>query len=162
MNEWITLFHSFFARWKNFYDYEPYLREHLIKYKPKNILEFGTGKSTKIMKECCPDAEIISFENSRKWYWRWKFSLWGVNTRLAKGEEYTNPILMDGSFDFIFVDGIERTKCMKSSLRLLKDDEFLMLHDCNDYDIPKGYRIIYKKENTALMQKAIRRGEFKF
>lgn len=146
---------------ENGHSYKDFLIEFLTDNKPKRMLEWGTGRSTIIMKELCPDAEIHSIENSLIWFIRWKLGISRVNLyHISLNDGYTTPDFPDKYFDFIFIDSEKnsRNECMKSALRLLKDDGALMLHDSTWIEFQEGkrlFRVVEEREQdkTALLRK---------
>jgi len=134
------------------YSYKDLLTFFLLKFKPKKIIEFGTGKSTNIMADLLKDSEIVTIEHQRKWYYRWK---WGLSKRvkiLLLDDNYSNPDYPDKYFDFAFIDGKDRENCMKSCFRLLKEGGYVMLHDYKDYRIPEGLIPVLKDDMTILLK----------
>lgn len=111
------------------------LKRFVKEYKPEKIIEWGPGISTKIMVKSLDNPEIHSFEHNKEWYNRWKKdkdfeSVHVYYTPL--GESYiSEPLKMfsSGYFDFAFIDGRERVRCMEVAKILLKDGGFVMLHD---------------------------------
>lgn len=138
------------------YSYKSLLEKTLKEFKPKIILEWGSGKSTKLMRKLLPDSEIHSIEHQLKWYLLWKLTIHKVNLHRIPLNNYPSPNFPDKYFDFIFVDGRNRVECMKSSLELLKDNGLLMLHDSNREKYREGiklFKIITEENNTMLMRK---------
>ncbi len=138
------------------------MRDTFRRFKPKHILEWGTGDSTKLMHKLCPDAQIVSIEHQTKYYIKWKLLLYGYRDKviLVKRDlkHYANPHLPERYFDFIFVDGFKplRVKCMRTSLKLLKDKGLLMLHDSDDDRFKKGIKLFKKikeLDRTILLSK---------
>lgn len=142
---------------KETYSYKKLLEKTLLVHKPKKILEWGTGRSTILMHKLLPRTEIHSIEHNWKWCMRWRLGIFGVNLHCVPSlEKYISPNFPEKYFDFIFIDGTKRVECMKTSLRLLKDDGLLMLHDSNREEYKKCIKLYEKVEesnNTILMRK---------
>jgi len=139
------------------YSYTDILMGVLTKKRPKRILEWGPGRSTMLMHDLLPDSQINSVEHDWKWYLRWLLGIRGVNLHYIKLDGgYASPDFPEKYFDFIFIDGKQRVKCMKTALRLLKDNGLLMLHDSNREKYREGiklFKIVEKKGNTILLKK---------
>jgi predicted O-methyltransferase YrrM len=50
--------------------YMPVMRHFMEKLKPLNVLEWGPGRSTLMLAESLPDAQIVSIEHNPKWHER--------------------------------------------------------------------------------------------
>jgi hypothetical protein len=139
------------------YSYKSLLTETLKKKKPKKIIEWGSGRSTMLMKKICPDAEIHSIESDFKWHLRWRLSIFGVHLYyIPVNKGFIFPDCPEKYFDFAFVDGKSRVQCMKTALKLLKDDGLLILHDSNSKKLKPGiklFKLIKEKNNTMLLKK---------
>jgi len=107
--------------------------EIIEKLKPKNCLEWGSGKSTLYFPETHKDIiqRWDSIEHDEKWFKELMKNKLPTNVYLfyVKLPNYiTFPI---HKYDFIFVDGIERIKCIQyvSINKLLNKKGVLILHD---------------------------------
>lgn len=108
--------------------FETLLKAIISRRSPRRILEWGAGRSTWLMRELLPEAEIISIEHDRRWYKHWQMRL-DVDLRLVPlGDRYSNPEVA-GLFDLIFVDGRWRRRCLEAAARLVKTDRVVLLHD---------------------------------
>ena len=131
--------------------YYPLMVKWLDIIKPKRILEWGPGLSTQVMRERCPKANIISIEHQKKYYDIAMDQLRGLNIQLFLIEEnenssmpnYTNPPVF-GFFDFIFVDGRHRVDCLKTSMKLIKKNGIIMLHDAERLEYQRGINLFKK------------------
>ena len=116
-----------------------------------NILEWGPGYSTKYYADMLDENDIDYFwetiEADKTWYDEFlKFNLKKVRFHLFDEElfrytdrrdlkkvpmtEYINlPIELGKKYDFIFIDGAKRNKCMKIANEVLEDDGIVMIHD---------------------------------
>jgi predicted O-methyltransferase YrrM len=134
------------CRWRSF--------ENLLAYvcqtkKPKRILEWGPGRSTKCILANAPDCQILTIEHDQKWFNKAK-AQFGTHPQVdlqhrvisMKGGQSTGYInypiwraIQDGhglnSYDLIFVDGRSRFDCLVAAKLLLKDDGVVILHDAH-------------------------------
>lgn len=136
--------------------YSELLKKWCITIKPKRILEWGTGQSTFLMREMCPDAEIITIEHKKKYF--------DISYEYLKNKdiimmlideiEYVTPMSkyshppVKGKFDLIFVDGRQRVKCMENSVNLLKKNGVLILHDSERAYYKRGINLFQKIEES--------------
>ena len=162
----LPIFIKYFHTWifvkspnpkERWYSYKNLLIKTLKEKKPKTIIEWGTGRSTMLMRKICPNAEIHSIDNDLKWYLRWRLGIFGAHLYyMPINRGYTSPNFIEKYFDFAFVDGVLRVDCMKTALKLLKDDGLLMLHDSSSKEFQPGikmFKIVKKKDNTILLKK---------
>ena len=137
----------------------PLLAKWMFIVYPHRILEWGPGKSTRLMARLRPDAEIITYEHDYNWFKVAKQTLApfkNVDLRLReKDKDYSHPDVK-GKFDLIFVDGRERVECMKFAKDHLAKYGALLLHDCERPRYEEGvklFRICEELEGTlCLMQ----------
>lgn len=135
---------------KRIYDFKDVLAKMCLGIKPKRILEWGPGYSTKLMNECCPKAEIISIESNEKWYKVAKENFPFADIRLVPSakdhEEYaTYPWKQNlGKFDLIFVDGFSRTACLVVSSLILNKKGAIVMHNAKS----AKYQPIHKVMST--------------
>lgn len=110
-------------------------------------LEFGSGRSTVWFAK--RSAALVSIEHNPEWFASVKNDL--VNQRISNVTQYLfnedeNIIpsgssryvhILDGfepaTFDFVLVDGIFRSSCAISSIRVLRPGGLLILDNCNWY-----------------------------
>lgn len=142
--------------------FEGPMREFLRKVKPKRILEWGPGPSTVILAQECPDAEIITIEHQRIYYniWSERLKIFSnVRVVLVESSEdtpmddYVNYPL-EGKFDFVFVDGRRRVRCLKRAKTLLNPGGAVLLHDAHREEYKEGtdiFNLIKVQEDTACM-----------
>lgn len=150
---------------QKFTSYTDLLEKYLKIVKPKRILEWGPGYSTRIMMRKCPKAEIISYENERRWFQKYRneFSNKIKHILIEAPEDdrqhttwkqYTNPSVKE-KFDLIFVDGRERVRCMKTANKLLNENGVLILHDSDREYYKEGielFDIVEKGSNTLCLK----------
>ena len=137
--------------------YRPMLSKWCNTVKPKRILEWGPGESTKLMRMMCPDAEIISVEHNEHWYNVAKKNLKGMDIKLLLHEApvddrkdiawdgYTEPFVQ-GKFDLIFVDGRERVRCLQFAKKVVTQNGIVLLHDSEREYYKKGIELFEKLE----------------
>lgn len=143
----------------NFLSFTPLLVKYLGLKKPKTILEWGPGHSTRIMASECPDAEIDSYETDERYYQVARFDF--VNNSHVRIHYVPDqlecakaPILLDKWFDLIFVDGRKRVTCMKTAKDILASDGVVLLHDCEREEYAEGiklYRVLESLEGTIAL-----------
>ena len=151
---------------EKYFTYIPLLEKYLARLKPKRILEWGPGHSTRIMITKAPKAEIISYENEAKWFHK-RNREFGNKAKIVLAEaptedrkqfawkKYTDP-LVEGKFDLIFVDGRERVRCMKTATKLLSKNGVLILHDANRGAYREGialFDIVERDRNTLCLKR---------
>ena len=152
--------------WKDpFFTYIEFLIKYLRLIKPKKILEWGPGQSTKVMLQECPDAQIICCENEKGWFEKYQTEV-GDKVRLIyidapnknrkdiRWNAYTNPAVR-GKFDLIFVDGRERVRCLHTAFKRLKPNGVVLLHDANRKRYEEGiclFNQIEKANDTIYLE----------
>lgn len=113
---------------------EPWLskefQEWLIDFlkESKDIFEFGSGYST-IKLDKLP-GNLISVEHDERWYNKISPKIKNSDYKLLHPEEYHESILKyNKEFDLIIIDGIYRMRCLKASLKQIKNNGFIVLDD---------------------------------
>ena len=163
-----------------YYTYEIYLRKLCNILHPRNILEWGPGRSTCIMHEECPDANILSIEHDKLFYNKAqiqhkdnkKINIIYVNHTITPAEDkgYTTypvrkllPERLD-FYDLIFIDGRSRCDCLCISFLLLSSAGVVVLHDSNRVNYHPGLEIFpffynntHKDVSTAVATKSPQR-----
>ncbi len=144
------------------YSYIPILMEAL-KDNPKNILEWGTGLSTSLMSLMCPNASIVAIEHNYKWflYYNYKFRN-NANVSVVyvpNIKNYSNyPLGLRGCFDLVFVDGMDRNKCLVVANAKLVVGGRIILHDVDRKEYLKGvglFTVVRKCFNTVLLKSLV-------
>lgn len=145
----------------------PMIEKWCEKIKPKNILEWGPGYSTKMFLDLCPEARIASVEHSEEWANKWKKEIQHKNLSIIlieapeddrtdeRWNNYTNP-LKTSKFDLIFVDGRERVRCLKSALNMVKPNGVVILHDGEREEYREGtrlYDVVEVEHDTICLKK---------
>lgn len=145
-----------------FNSFEPLLRKWLKETQPKQILEFGPGRSTEIMVEECPTAKIYSLETDEKWYHRYfkKYeSNPNVNVILVPPTLLADlPRNWKKMFDFVFVDGLcdMRVACLRTASSLLLSEGVVLLHDSERAKYREGVALFAKveeRDGTLVMRR---------
>lgn len=109
------------------------ISEIIKKLKPNKCLEWGSGKSTLFFPE--EHKDIIkrwdSMEHDKDWYDELLKNKLPDNVNLFLSKLPSYITFISGKYDFIFVDGIERIKCIKhvQENKLLNKNGVLILHD---------------------------------
>lgn len=122
--------------------YMPVMRHFLEKLKPRNVLEWGPGRSTLMLAESLPDAEIFSVEHNPHWHERIEklANIYQSITTIYEsitlepgkaGKYVTAPLYLDRKFDLIFIDGRMRTDCIAIARQMLNEHGVVLVHDAN-------------------------------
>lgn len=142
-----------------FFSFIELLKKYLSLIKPKRILEWGPGQSTKIMLYDCPGVEITCCEDKKKWFEKYypefgnKVDFIYVDAperdrKDSSWDAYTNPAVK-GKFDLIFVDGRERVKCLKTAFKRVNFDGVVLVHDSNRARYQPGIRLFNLIEESG-------------
>ena len=145
-----------------FNSFEPTLRKWLREINPKQILEWGTGRSTEIMTEECPTAKISSLESSQRWYkhyfTKYRYSKY-VNVIFVPPKLLADlPRSWNKMFDLVFVDGLcdMRVACLRTASVLVYRDGVVILHDSERPKYAEGVALfdkIEEKDGTLVMKR---------
>lgn len=110
--------------------YEPTLLILLDNLTIKKVLEFGSGKSTKTISSH-PKVEFMdSVEHDPVWADKTRGVSEKVNL-IYEPDKMVYPLVQGrfGKYDLIFVDGIERPRCLQTAQDLLNKEGVVLLHD---------------------------------
>ncbi len=126
--------------------------------RPKRILEIGTavGLSSVAMLQACPKARLTTIELEEERYLEAKenFAYFGVADRVTAHLGDAGEILsmMDGEFDFIFLDGpkAQYEKYLFDIKRLLKKDGVLYADDVLLYGWVSGEEPTPQKRHSIV------------
>jgi predicted O-methyltransferase YrrM len=122
----------------------PILAKWLYVIYPSRVLEWGPGKSTKMIAQLRPNAEITTIEHNPMWYAIAKQTLSdckNVDVRLIESRrKYTKPPV-EGKFDLIFIDGHSRVACMKFAEKHLSPYGIVILHDSERERYEEGIKL---------------------
>ena len=109
--------------------YKEALMELLDKVKPKKVLEFGSGGSTKIFSDYESVETVDSVENCPIWADKVR-GLPKVQVILQESDHlYPFAIGRFDKYDLIMVDGLQRPRCLEQSKDMLTDIGYIILHD---------------------------------
>ena len=115
--------------------------ENLIQ-KDWKILEFGSGMSTVWLAQQCDHVHII--EHNRAWYDKVceiikQKNVTNITYEYRERTNYTDlSALEDNYFDFVLIDGLQRSDCVKSSLSKLKRPGYVYLDNCDKHFVEDG------------------------
>jgi hypothetical protein len=119
-----------YTRW---YSFTPLLLEALAVYKPEKVIEWGMGLSTAIVAWCPEVKEMHSFEHDRDWFKRFSNKyprhIHCHYIPLGKGYSVAGNKFTPQTFDFAIIDGVVRTRCIRTAKSLVKVGGIIMLHD---------------------------------
>lgn len=136
-----------------YYTYIDLLIEALNTYKPKTIIEWGTGVSTKIMDREGVD-EICTFEHDLDWYNKFK-DRYSARVKcyhmLPPDYLVAGNLFQENHFDMAFVDGTEpRVECMRTAKRLVRNGGVVLLHDSELAWYADGIKLFVLIKETSL------------
>ena len=116
------------------------LIEILTKLKPLKCLEYGSGYSTLFFPQFIhSQGKWFSVEHHKIWHQRVQdmntnpnVNITYVNTKDDSNlNDYVRTMKNMGPFDFILVDGIIRSDCIRMAINQLTPDGILVVHDAN-------------------------------
>jgi SAM-dependent methyltransferase len=95
------------------------------------ILEWGIGNSSLFFASRC--KEIFSVEHNKDWFDAITKNLPGnAHAILATSENYESiPLKQNKKFDVIIIDGIKRDDCVKTAVRLLKENGMIIFDNAD-------------------------------
>lgn len=133
--------------------YEPTLLKVLKEFKPKRVLEWGSGKSTYTLAKACDTVDSVEHNPS------WVKSDFPSNVNQMFEPDLQLYFLTTGrydDYDLIFIDGRKRNECLKHAHSVLKDGGIVMLHDAERERYQEGvksyvYNIFTDKGHTVTM-----------
>ncbi|MFZ2639490.1 MAG: glycosyltransferase [Verrucomicrobiia bacterium] len=152
------------ARLHGEHSFVPLLDKWLKNLKPRNVVEWGPGLSTALIKAVCPDAKIVTIESQGRFYER-AMKEHGSYARvvLANIRQYGPsdyscwPIIhMPGvKFDLVFVDGRQRVSCLITAMKVLSREGVVMLHDATRREYQHGlalFDMLESVESTVVLR----------
>lgn len=99
---------------------------------PKLILEFGSGKSTKVLSMYPSTVMVVSMEHDKVWYDKLKGELQeNVILKLEPDLDTYATGFIRMPYDLSFIDGRNRMRCLKESLKVVKDSGVILIHDAD-------------------------------
>lgn len=121
------------------HSFEETLRAVCRDIKPKRILEWGPGKSTAVMRQECPEAQIISTEHNpsyaqiaRESFNADQVFLYDAFCPKSRYAAWTVRCLEDGWLaDLAFIDGRRRVECALTARMFLRPGGAIVVHDCH-------------------------------
>lgn len=112
-----------------------HIKNILSQYKELDVLEWGSGNSTKYFTDFLTKNSInykwTVVEHNKEWYNKvsdWKIPNVEVIYAEQSKEEYFD---IKGKFDVIIIDGRNRRKCLIKAKELLKPEGTVILHDAD-------------------------------
>ncbi|MCK4329028.1 class I SAM-dependent methyltransferase [candidate division WOR-3 bacterium] len=137
-----------------YYTYIDLLVEALNTYKPKRIIEWGTGVSTKIMDREGVD-EVHTIEHDLEWYNKFKD---GYSNRVKCYHMISPDYIVAGNlfqenyFDMAFIDGAEpRVEYMKTAKGLVRNGGLILLHDAETPHYEEGIKLFVPIKEVELV-----------
>ena len=134
-------------RWRSF---ERVLSHICRESKPMNVLEWGPGHSTQVIRDGSPKAKILTLEHNPAFMAKAKVRFGddknielvqrAISTKGGGSNGYSNyPLWLNvkkhgavvPEYDLIFVDGRARFDCLMAAFQLIKDDGVVILHDAH-------------------------------
>ena len=118
-----------------------FLMERILK--EHSVFEYGSGNSTLWFAERA--GRIISIEHDKYWYQKLgekTANLSNVEYKLldlASGDYESEILNYNSEFDILFIDGRNRVKCAKTSLKALNDKGVIIWDDTSRERYQEGY-----------------------
>ena len=129
--------------------------------KNQNVLEWGSGSSTKVIAEAV--KSIVSIEHNKNWYDKVikdlpkNATLYHVPSKYhhdwrkdgdGSPDNFKNyisyPLELGNKYDLIFIDGRARVQCASVCSKISKEDTMIFVHDFSDERIKAGYGKMYE------------------
>ena len=147
------------------YSYTNILIKYLKDINPTNVMEWGPGKSTRIILDNIAEhSRLLSVEHDPKYYnkhlsdikdHRWNIILKSITNRVSQYALICNTIK---PIDLAFIDGRRRVECSIAAMLNLSDNGVCILHDASR----KSYTdllypiidVIEYKDDTLVFRKA--------
>jgi len=100
-------------------------------FSPKRCFEWGSGLSTQIMATHRAVETLDSVEHDEKYFRKiGSLHLHNVNLHFEpRLSNYSSVIGSNAPYDFVFVDGRRRFKCLMNSKKILSEKGIVMIHD---------------------------------
>lgn len=130
----------YFYKRRTFVSFKRPLTQTLDLLKPRSVVEFGPGHSTRIFLKHS-DAEIWSFETNLKWFDKYKDAFDSARFHLVYKEpdwsleEIYNDLQ---TADLVFVDAGDRPRALKMAYDLIGENGVVYLHDAHREDYEEG------------------------
>lgn len=126
----------------SFISFRPWLTLLCRHVRPRRVLEFGPGWSTRIMLKHT-DSQIVSIEESPKWYQKYRREFDPTRVDLhykPPGWSLDELQTLGPPFDVIFVDGGRRAQQLAFGAKLLSERGVACLHDAHREEYEPGIR----------------------
>lgn len=104
------------------------------------MLEWGAGNSSLYFSKRV--KQLYSIEHNKDWYEQvLKFEIENQELFFASDDYAKKPGNLNRQFDIILIDGVKREMCADQSLKLIKEDGFIILDNSDRYpDIAALFR----------------------
>lgn len=125
--------------------------------KPKHCLEWGSGNSTVHFANKLPSSSIwLSIEHNGNYvkYLADKLPDNATVIWVPENEWYVDCVKHSRIFDFIFLDGLQRERCLEVALDIISENGTILLHDAGRQDY-QGFIKKYKGEMLCEGEKPI-------
>lgn len=111
-----------------------YIDNLLATYRPKKVLEWGSGNSTVWFSNKHPEIEQwIAIEHKKDYDELLTDKLdknrAKIEMKSPNLETYVNGIALDQRFDLILVDGLFRDECLERAFEIINENGIILLHD---------------------------------
>lgn len=122
------------------------LKSYIKNHEQVTILEFGAGCSTAFFATF--PVHITSFEHHHMWYAKVRDYITESNITNVTLHWMKNPYYHaceqfdDTSFNIVYVDGLDRIKCIEYTMRLVKPGGILILDDAQHEKYNKAYALL--------------------
>jgi len=147
-----------------FNSFEMLLRKYLAITNPFNILEWGTGTSTSIMRDECPFAKIYTLEHDVAWFQRYSKQFesdkrtFVIHAPVSLYADLPLQWHKPKVYELVFVDGYcdLRVSCLRTAHKLVSNEGVVILHDSERTKYAEGvklFRKIEEQDGTLVMKK---------
>lgn len=121
--------------------------EQKLTIKPMRVFEFGSGNSTLWFSSKVEN--IVSIENNEDFYLKMKKKLSLINNVSYSLNElnnnYSSKILeYENEFDIVIIDGRERVKCTKNSIKALRENGVIIFDNSDRIKYEEAYSYLAK------------------
>lgn len=130
----------------NMWDFEDCLVRWLSNCSPAQVVEWGPGKSTAIIHEYAPDADIISIEHDKAYHQKAveEHGDYADIKHIAISQSGPTsyacfPLSGGMRADLVFIDGRRRVECLQTARKILRPGGVAILHDANRPEYSHAY-----------------------
>ena len=110
------------------HSFESHYRRLLERVRPRRILEWGPGESTRVALESPTLERIVSIEHNPKWLPQIQDQRWRAVMAEVQTPTYVSFHGMDDA-DLFFVDARRRVECLERTLERARPGAVVCLHD---------------------------------